>query len=171
MFCCLIDVYRRARLMCLYTRWHALHSLAERHASPPRKIHYPLPSSSRAIAKAAHRVRFFWIRTPESIGLLGPTESYSSVDSGSWLGKKNRTLPWTRTLGSKPDRTPPWTRTPGSKANRALPWTRTRGPAPGRALVWTRAPGLVGLAAARRVSATTARPSFLVGRGASSSTM
>jgi hypothetical protein len=39
--------------------------------------------------KAAHRVRFFWIRAPESIGLLGPTESDSSVDSDSWVKKKS----------------------------------------------------------------------------------
>jgi hypothetical protein len=30
---------------------------------------------------------FFWIRTLESIGLPGPTESDSSVDSGSWVKK------------------------------------------------------------------------------------
>jgi hypothetical protein len=38
-------------------------------------------------AKEVHRAHFFWIRTLESIGLLGPTESDSPVDSGSGVKK------------------------------------------------------------------------------------
>jgi hypothetical protein len=124
---------------------------------------YSRPPPSPAGRQGSTQSPFFLeIRTPESIGLLGPTELDSSVDLGSWV-KKNRTLPWTRTPGSKANWTRPWTRTRGSTANRTLPWTRTLGPAPGRTLVWTRTLGLVGLGVWRSGSATS-QPALGLGK-------
>ena len=82
------------------------------------------------LGKGAHRVRFFWTRTLESIGLVGPTESDSSVDSDSWVKKKSDSPvdsdSWIQTGSDSQVDSDSWVRTGSDSSLDSDSWTRAR---------------------------------------------
>jgi hypothetical protein len=72
---------------------------------------------------------FFWTRTPESIGILGPTESDSPVDSDSWVrirsGSQVDSGSWVKKKPDSPVDSGSWIQTGSNSQVDSDSWVQT----------------------------------------------
>ena len=90
----------------------------------------PGPAWVQLGPKEAHKVQFFETGLLSPIGLLGPTESDSQVDSGSWVKKKSDSSvdsdSWIQTGSDSQVDSDSWVRTGSDSSLDSDSWTRAR---------------------------------------------